>query len=146
MWHCEFSAYGIAGFTIAFIYGWKMTLVTLAAIPLMGAAGYFQVTPRNMLHPVPITLAASSCRGGPTSFEFVAETSASWQAAWFPRVHDPLCTSPLVHMQHTLKPGQTCHKADCLCHVSITRTTCHLIPRDMSHLQLFEADRDGISP
>lgn len=32
----------IAGFTIAFIYGWKMTLVTLAAVPLMGAAGYFQ--------------------------------------------------------------------------------------------------------
>lgn len=39
-----------AGFTIAFVYGWKMTLVTLAAIPLMGAAGYFQVT--SYTHPI----------------------------------------------------------------------------------------------
>lgn len=32
----------ITGLTIAFIYGWKLTLVTLAVLPLMGAAGYAQ--------------------------------------------------------------------------------------------------------
>lgn len=33
----------VAGFAVAFAYGWKMTLVVLSVVPLMGAAGYFQV-------------------------------------------------------------------------------------------------------
>ena len=34
----------VAGFAVAFAYGWKMTLVVLSVVPLMGAAGYFQVS------------------------------------------------------------------------------------------------------
>ncbi len=33
----------VAGFAIAFAYGWRMTLVVLAVVPLMLAAGWFQV-------------------------------------------------------------------------------------------------------
>jgi ABC transporter transmembrane region len=40
----------IAGFAVAFAYGWKMTLVVLSVVPLMGAAGYFQV------HLLPLSL------------------------------------------------------------------------------------------
>lgn len=33
----------VAGFAIAFAYGWRMTFVVLAVVPLMIAAGWFQV-------------------------------------------------------------------------------------------------------
>ena len=33
----------IAGFAIALAYGWRMTLVILAVVPLMMLAGWFQV-------------------------------------------------------------------------------------------------------
>lgn len=34
----------VAGFAIAFTFGWKMTLVTLAAIPALAIAGAIYVT------------------------------------------------------------------------------------------------------